>query len=116
MREIKFRAWNSEKKTMRIHDVVVCNGKQVIPVQTSGNDYWDATWEECENILMQDTGFLDTNGVKIYEGDIIKKHFEYDDEFELIEDIRFLPSYDLSKSEIVGNIYETEVPSLLTNE
>jgi uncharacterized phage protein (TIGR01671 family) len=125
MREIKFRAWNSEKKTMRIHDVVVCNGKQVIPVQTSGNDYWDATWEECENILMQSTGLKDKNGVEIYEGDIVKYNLSFPVGEIVFNRDRFTPIYDRSsydeweldfwrisdKCEVIGNVYET--PELL---
>jgi uncharacterized phage protein (TIGR01671 family) len=127
MREHKYRAWNSEKKTMRIHDVVVCNGKQVIPVQTSGNDYWDATWEECENILMQSTGLKDKNGVEIYENDIIVGQFGYK-EVVKIEEFNFITREDSCAGygfkldscnlddikkhvEVIGNIYEN--PELL---
>ena len=130
MREIKFRAWDSEEKTMLIHNVVVCNGKQVIPVQTSGNDYWDATWDECENILMQYTGLKDKNGVKIYEGDIIVGQFGYK-EVVKIEEFNFITREDNCSGygfildgcnlddikkyvEVIGNIYET--PELLDKD
>jgi uncharacterized phage protein (TIGR01671 family) len=130
MREIKFRAWDTENEKMRIHDVVVCNGKQVIPVQTSGNDYWDATWEECENILMQSTGLKDKNGVEIYEGDIIVGQFGYK-EVVKIQEFNFITREDSCAGygfkldscnlddikkyvEVIGNIYET--PELLDKD
>jgi uncharacterized phage protein (TIGR01671 family) len=129
MREIKFRAWDKSSKKM-LYNVAVLNGKQVLPVQTSGNDYWDARFETSENILMQYTGLKDKNGTEIYEGDIVKDAY---DNIQIVK-ISFIShksyedcfagfgfgfdTHDLEdfteKVEIIGNIYKN--PELLDNK
>jgi uncharacterized phage protein (TIGR01671 family) len=87
MREIKFRAWNKEKKQM-----------------TPSFNLWSLTEDENFNlcldgygilypsrvILMQFTGLHDKNGKEIYEGDIVRiitaVNEYYDEEGDLIED------------------------------
>jgi hypothetical protein len=107
MREIKFRAWNSEEKTM------------LKPFDLSSNPkYW------CDNLkdypLMQYTGLKDKNGVEIYEGDIIKTDT---DNIVSVEYSNYYGAYlfggfptnqdEIYKLEIevIGNIYEN--PELL---
>ena len=68
MREIKFRVWNIDgyiSLNKAIHDDII-----VIQVPSSSNNSLiEVNWEGVE--LEQFTGMLDTNGVEIYEGDVV---------------------------------------------
>jgi hypothetical protein len=98
MREIKFRAWNSEEKTM------------LKPFDLSSNPkYW------CDNLkdypLMQYTGLKDKHGVEIYESDVIDYYGK--NIIVKIPDIYIEVHKNLNPEwcEVIGNIYET--PELL---
>ena len=60
MREIKFRAWDSETRRMRSH-----TDPQTIQAVVFSNDY------NGRVIVMQYTGLKDKNNKEIYEGDLI---------------------------------------------
>jgi len=107
MREIKFRAWDISKKSYKYPKL------------------WDNTmpsnWEQ-HYILEQFTGFTDTNGKEIYEGDIVEfDEYEWGGKNNI-----FIVSWDGHNGEwsfgggstsdmefrtIIGNIYEN--PELL---
>lgn len=86
MREIKFRAWQKDKKMM-------CEVKNIHFVSEQ------ASLKEKENVtntrpfkdieLMQFTGLYDKNGKEIYEGDILLRKTKDDDEWATIVLVKY---------------------------
>ena len=114
MREIKFRAWNTDFKPaiMEYFDL-----KESIKHETN------KLFKFQDKKLMQYTGLEDKNGVEIYEGDIVKP-FPEDDYAQIIfmsgtfkiasrrKNGNYLCwKYMKEEIEVIGNIYEN--PELL---
>ena len=110
MREIKFRAWNTQR------------GKMLVNPLWEWVENTEINWgfANSRRIWMQFTGLYDKNGKEIYEGDIVECLRQVEDETPIshiveIKDIRFLPSElggsNLISIEVIGNIYEN--PELL---
>jgi len=110
MREIKFRAWDKKGKRIRyILDGLHCDFNFCNP-----QEFWN--WSKEEYILMQYTGLKDKNGVEIYEGDIVQyctwkpKDIRESKEgvvsYVLGDTGLWLSTYDQSKLEVIGNVYE----------
>lgn len=106
MREIKFRAWDKEKREMIL-----------LEPNTSYSDFKNFE-------LSQYTGLKDKNGKEIYEGDIFtdddcsKKRFifEYNGLNLTVREVGYrigslFITDDMIKLEVIGNIYEN--PELL---
>ena len=133
MRELKFRAWDKERK--RMFAVTILNASGAVSVFIDDELYFLPA-EQIE--LMQYTGLKDKNGKEIYEGDIVREvidtdlkdidgEYEYivqwDDDFKEFT-IQTTPKnkvyfhdelYQLNASrEIIGNIHEN--PELCGDE
>lgn len=118
MREIKFRAWLKEHKTM-VNVAEIDIDHQLI--YHYGFDDFEGNFEKFNSIeLLQYTGLKDKNGKEIYEGDILSdgndeetykvifKNGSFRAEFEGdFEEYSFdLIDVVAQGCEVVGNIYE----------
>ena len=110
MRELKFRAWNEQRK-------------KIIFGPTDGNDSPSWILALMDDVpKMQYTGLKDKNGKEIYEGDIVNHLYHHQKAViewincglmmkysDGLKDSMF--AIDMEHIEIIGNIYEN--PELL---
>ena len=132
-REIKFRVWNGRTMTYpegpEAPFTVIRLGGKVVDVS-----YGELMGEEEHSVLLQYTGYKDSDGKDIYEGDIVKETWkenspygyrpeEWDDEEDIYAINYVAPSFIFRnrwgdqtsiedfKRAVIGNIYEN--PELL---
>ena len=121
MREIKFRAWlKDEKKMIDVKAIDWDENGDILSINyPSGKAYSGYDKDNIE--LMQYTGIMDTNGVKVFEGDIV---YVDGDDIGVIEyksgcfyvrsngyEGTFYNNYFGYDVEVIGNIYKN--PELL---
>ena len=114
MREVKFRAYNTNKKVMYSAEEL---GQDELTINPDGRGFVNVSGtsirlsQYMEHLIpLQYTGLKDKNGKEIYEGDIVlRDKFNNHEQMEVIvEDIRQIPRQlfgsEINWIEIVGNI------------
>ncbi|MFJ1411723.1 YopX family protein [Capnocytophaga canimorsus] len=115
-REIKFRVFDKEAKTMQKVSSIDIENNEVFIYDIGGFDK-NLSFDEIE--LMQFTGLYDKNGVEIYEGDILENKkernvvfFEDGCFYVKFQDSRYrVGGFDSTFINVIGNIHEN--PELL---
>ena len=126
MREIKFRAWDTENKEMlKVQELdfedTFYGGRLSIRTDQY-NDYFDME----DMILMQYTGLKDKNGIEIYDGDVLQIDIEracvkWNNKYGYFQLVPIRDYYfdsdvigqalEYLQTEVIGNIYDN--PELL---
>lgn len=117
MRQIKFRAWDKNRKEMYQFERRITTPPPLEGKSLGKHLFLPLEREDLE--LMQFTGLLDKNGKEIYEGDVVNEgvdNLNYEVAFQqggfwLLERDNEMGWPESGDIEIIGNIYEN--PELL---
>ena len=96
MREIRFRVWCNDRKQWERHEHVLSQNGKLYQLKNMLHV------SKNNHIIEQFTGLKDSNGVDIYEGDIVKQTIGYD--FYVGTVIWFDCSFNLSFPSILENL------------
>ena len=116
----KFRCYVKETESYRDVSSINFLTKEVNVIYPFSGLNWAYSLDDV--ILEQSTGLFDMNGVEIFEGDVVKVYYEYDDTFEIgqvffeKDQLKWVigREYDwyvsgkdlFEKCEIIGNIHQ----------